>query len=323
MTVSRRAALAMLAATAGLARFSLARADSPWPAAIRIGIQKGDPLVGLRASGKLEKALAPHGVAVKWIEFVYGGPMVEGINAGDVDLGVVGSPPPILAQAGAAPSVVYVANGEQYRKGYGLVVGRDSPIRTVADLKGKKIAFAKGSQGHLFVLQALADAHIDPSEVQFAYLAYSDARAAIERGYVDAWAVPDPRYADAEVASGVRTLLKIGDLSVPQYSFYIATRNFAQRHGQTLAVVFDELAKEIAFDLAHPAETAALLSQNTGVPLPVWQKTIQRIEWGVHYPIGEDVIRAQQTTADLAFRSRLIPRQVDVRQIMIDIRKTT
>lgn len=320
MTVSRRTALAWLAASAALAPLSRLQAQQQAPAALRIGIQKGDPLVALRASGKLEKVLAPQGTAVKWIEFVYGGPMVEAINAGDVDVGVVGSPPPILAQAGAAPAVVYLAAGARYREGYGIVVPAKSTVRSVADLRGKKIAFAKGSQGHLFVLQALADANLDPSAVQFAFLSYSDARAAFERGFVDAWAVPDPRYADVEVATGARTILKIGGLSAPQYSFYIGPREFAQRHPGTLRTLFDTLSAQIADDLAHPAETASLLARNTGVPLPVWQKAISRLEWAVQYPIPDDVLRAQQNVADLAFRTRLIPRAVDIRQAVVDLR---
>lgn len=325
MAISRRTALSRLgtlaAATFAVAHAPRLLADAAWPGAIRIGIQKGDPLVALRASGKLEAALRPHGVAVKWIEFVYGAPMVEAINAGDVDVGVVGSPPPILAQAGAAPSVVYLAAGSRYQDGYAIVVPANSSARTIADLRGKKIAFAKGSQGHLFVLRALADAGIAPSDVQFAYLSYSDARAAIERGFVDAWSVPDPRYADAEIASHVRTLVKIGDLSVPQYAFYIGPRAYAEKYPATLRTLFDTLSVDIAARLAKPDETAELLAQNTGVPLDVWKRAIPRLEWGVQYPIAPAVIKAQQANADLAFQTRLIPRAVDVRQAVVDIRR--
>ncbi|WP_087687658.1 aliphatic sulfonate ABC transporter substrate-binding protein [Pandoraea sp. PE-S2R-1] len=325
MAITRRTALSWLGATtaAALAAGHVPRAlaAEAWPGAIRIGIQKGDPLVALRASGKLEAALRPHGVAVKWIEFVYGAPMVEAINSGDVDVGVVGSPPPILAQAGAAPSVVYVAAGSRYQNGYAIVVPANSTVRTISDLRGKKIAFAKGSQGHLFVLRALADAGVSPSEVQFAYLSYSDARAAIERGFVDAWSVPDPRYADAEIASHVRTILKIGDVSVPQYAFYIGTRTFAEKYPATLRTLFDTLSADITARLAKPDETADLLAQNTGVPLDVWKRAIPRLEWGVQYPITPDVLKAQQANADLAFQTRLIPRAVDVRQAVVDIRK--
>jgi sulfonate transport system substrate-binding protein len=113
-------------------------------------------------------------------------PLVEAINSGDVDVGTVGSTPPILAQAGTAPAVVYAAYSPKMQNSYGIIVAKNSSIQTIRDLQGKKIAFAKGSQGHLFVLGALADAGIDPASTHFVYLAYSDARAAFERGDIDA-----------------------------------------------------------------------------------------------------------------------------------------
>ena len=223
-----------------------AHADEGYPAQINIGIQKGDGLVALRASGKLEQAFASHHVKVSWHEFVYGAPLVEAINAGDVDVGTVGSTPPIMAQAGAAPSVVYVAYAPRLVKSYAIVVPKDSPVKDLRDLKGRKIAFAKGSQGHLFVLKAMQDAHMDPNAAQFTYLSYGDARSAFERGFIDAWAVPDPRYADTELTTGARTILTIGDLSVPQYGFYIATRDFAQKYPAALRLLFDRCVEHFA-----------------------------------------------------------------------------
>ncbi|HEX3381120.1 MAG TPA: aliphatic sulfonate ABC transporter substrate-binding protein [Paraburkholderia sp.] len=297
-----------------------AHADQGYPAQIRIGIQKGDGLVALRASGKLEQALAAHHVKVSWHEFVYGAPLVEAINAGDVDLGTVGSTPPIMAQAGAAPAVVYVAYAPKLSRSYAIIVPKDSPVKDLRDLKGKKIAFAKGSQGHLFVLKAMQDAQMDPNSAQFTYLSYGDARSAFERGFVDAWAVPDPRYADTELSTGARTILTIGSLSVPQYNFYISTRSFAEKYPAALRLVFDELARQTRESLAHPDETARFLSTSTGVPLQVWSRAIPRLEWGVSYPIPDDVIKAQQNSADLAYDDKVIPRRVDVRQAVLQIK---
>ncbi len=299
---------------------SLAYADASWPAAINIGIQKGDPLVALRASGELEKVFSAHGVAVRWKEFVYGAPLVEAINTGDVDVGAVGSTPPILAQAGAAPGVVYVAFAPKLQKSYGIIVPARSTIQRVEDLKGRKIAFAKGSQGHLFVLKALADAGVPVTSVQFVYLNYSDARAAFERGFIDAWAVPDPRYADTELSTGARTILTIGQLSVAQYGFYIGSRDFARRYPAALRLLFDVLDKQTASELAHPAQTAEFLAQSTGVRLDVWSRALPRLEWGVHYPLTDEVVKAQQDAADLAYRERVIPRRVEVRDAIVDIR---
>lgn len=324
MTLSPRFSRTSIVATfctliIGLAAAVPAWAADAFPKEIRIGIQKGDALVELRYAGTLEKAFAPHHVTVKWIEFVYGAPMIEAINSGDVDVGTVGSTPPILAQSGSAPALVYVAYSPKLRDSYGIIVAKQSTIHGVRDLAGKKIAFAKGSQGHLFVLKALADAGVDAASTHFVYLAYSDARAAFERGDVDAWAVPDPRYADTELSTGARTIATIGTLSVPQYSFYIATRTFAATYPAALRLLFDQLDQQTKFALTHPDQTVDLLSSNTGVPRKVWQKAVPRLDWGVQYPLTGDVIKAQQDAADLAFRSKVIPRAVDVRQAVVDI----
>jgi sulfonate transport system substrate-binding protein len=313
-TVLLSAALAMPLA----AHTTLAVAED-WPKTIRIGVQEADGLVALRASGQLEKALAPHGVKVEWLTFAYGPPLVEGINAGAVDLGTVGSTPPILAQAGSAPEVRYVAYSDPLQKGYGIVVGQDSNIHSVADLRGKHVATAKGSQGNVFLLQALRDAGVRNDEVGITFLAYSDARSAFERGDIDAWVVPDPRYADVELNNHARTILSIGQISVPQYSFYIATRGFAERYPATLRIVFDQLDRQEKLGLQNIDETAALMEKGTGVKASIWKVVIPRAGWGTHYPLSDDVIAAQQKSADLIYQNKLIPRPVEVRKAVVDV----
>jgi sulfonate transport system substrate-binding protein len=318
MTFSKTLTTLLLAASLTAVGFAAWSAET-YPAEIRVAVQKGGGLVALRASGNLEKAFAPHHVKVKWIEFVYGPPLVEGINSGDVDLGPVGSTPPILAQAGSAPSVAYVAYSPALQNSYGIVVPKNSDIHDVAGLKGKKIGLAKGSQGHLFAIKALEDAGLKATDAQLVYLAYSDARTAFERGDIAAWVVPDPRYADVELSTGARTVLTIGKLSVPQYQFYIATRNFAEKYPAALRLVFDELDKQEKYSATHEKEAAAFLAKDTGVSLPVWERAIPRTEWGVKYPLTDAVIAAQQDSADLAWRNKIIPRQIDVRQAIVGI----
>lgn len=309
------------AAVAGL-QWPAHAQGSRFPSEIRLGLQKGDPFVALRASGRLEKAFKPHGVQVKWTEFVYGEPLVEAINAGHIDVGIVGSAPPIFAQAGKAPEVTYLAAGVPYRSSYAIVVPENSSVRTLADLRGRKIAAAQGSQGHIFVLLALRDAQIPTGGVDgtsIIFLSYADARSAFEKGVVDAWAVPDPRLADVELHSKARPLVTLGELSTPQYSFYIGPRQFAQTYGVALRILFHQVELVVADALARPAETVALLASNTGVPKDVWSHAVGRLDWGVKYPITPDIVSAQQATADLAAQYKLIPRRISVREAIVAI----
>jgi len=311
--------LSTLAAVIFASAFSLAaNAEDSYPATVHIGYQKGNSLVVLKNRGTLEQALAAHSVKVVWQEFAYGPPLVEAINSGDIDIGFVGATPPVFAQAGAGPDVTYVGYSAPYQDNYAILVPKDSAARSLADLKGKRIAVAKGSAGQYLLIAALEQAKLQLSDIDEAYLGYSEGRAAFERGDVAAWVVPDPRLADTELSSGARPLITARSLPV-QYSFYIAPRAFAQHYPQTLATVLQELDNTERYTETHQAQVAQLLSDDTKVPVPVWTRTLARQPWGVHFPLTPQVIADQQRVADTFFRNKLIPKAVHVADAVVDV----
>src|SRR5437868_6173229 len=192
----------LLGVTASAFAFGTAQAADK---VIRIGFQKYGTLVLLKAKGSLEKKLEPLGYKVAWTEFPSGPPLLEAINVGAIDFGSVGETPPIFAQAAGAP-LIYVAHEPPAPQGEAILVPKDSPIKTLADLKGKKIALNKGSNVHYLLVRALEKAGIKYSEIEPVFLAPADARAAFERKAVDAWVIWDPFQAAAEVATEARTL---------------------------------------------------------------------------------------------------------------------
>ncbi len=162
------------------------------PKQFRIGYQKAaNTLVLLKAHGTLEKRLQPLGVQVTWSEFTAGPQLLEGLNVGSVDFGYVGEVPPIFALAAGA-NLVYTAYELPTPEAEGILVTKDSPIREITELKGKKVAFNKGSDVHWLVVSALQKAGLTYSDIQPVYLTPADARAAFLRGAIDAWAVWDP-----------------------------------------------------------------------------------------------------------------------------------
>ena len=148
----RRQWLALAAsftASVALAAWLPAHAQQAKPEQLRIGFQKSASLLTLQKSqGTLEKRLAPLGVAVKWVEFPAGPQLLEGLNVGAVDVGFVGEAPPIFAQAAGA-RFVYIGNDPAAPEAEAIVVAKDSPIKSVAELKGKKLALNKGSNAAL------------------------------------------------------------------------------------------------------------------------------------------------------------------------------
>ncbi len=172
---------------------------------LRIGYQKYGTLTVLKGNASLEKRLAPLGVEVKWTEFPAGPQLLEGLNVGSVDFGTTGEAPPIFAQAAGA-DLLYVGNEPAAPAGEAIVVPKGSALKSVADLKGKKIVLNKGSNVHYLLVKLLEKAGLSYKVVEVVCLAPADARAAFERGSGDAWAIWDPFLAAAEKQLGARVL---------------------------------------------------------------------------------------------------------------------
>ena len=192
-----RFALVALLALAGAAH----AAD---PATLRIGYQKGSiSLVLAKQHRLLEQRFA--NTQVEWIEFPAGPQMLEALNIGSLDIGSTGDIPPIFAQAAGA-DLLYIGAEPPKPKAEVILVPKGSPVDSVAELKGKRIALQKGSSAHNLLLRSLAKAGLSIRDVQPVYLAPADARAAFERGSVDAWAIWDPFYSAIDLEGKARLL---------------------------------------------------------------------------------------------------------------------
>ena len=158
------------------------------------------------------------------------------MNSGAIDFGHSGQPPPVFAQANGVP-FVYVATTESSPDSSGLIVPQNSSIQTVADLKGKCLAFARGSSSHLFAAQLLAQAGLTFANIKPIYLQPPEARAAFQSGAVDAWAVWDPYFSAAELQLNARTLATGKGLTGFR-EFYFARRTYLEsRAAETLPVI--------------------------------------------------------------------------------------
>ena len=190
--ILRRGLVALFAAAVTFGAITQAQAET-----LRIGYQKYGTLVLLKAKGTLEKRLAAQGVDVQWTEFPGGPQLLEGLNVGSIDFGVTGETPPVFAQAAGA-DLLYVAYEPPAPHSEAILVPKGSPIKSVAELKGKKVVLNKGSNVHYLLVRALEDAGLKYTDIQTVFLPPADARAAFERGSVDAWVIWDPYQAAAE-----------------------------------------------------------------------------------------------------------------------------
>jgi sulfonate transport system substrate-binding protein len=281
--------------------------------ALRIGYQKFGSLIILKATGKLEKRLAPLGVTVTWTEFPAGPQMLEGLNVGSIDFAITGETPPVFAQAAGA-NLSYIGYEPAASAGEAIIVPKDSPIKSVAELKGKKVALNKGSNVHYLLVRALEKAGLKYSDIEPVFLKPSDARAAFERGSVDAWVIWDPFLAAAEKQIGAR-VVRDGKGLVNNYGFYLAEKTYASRHPDVIAATFDELTKIDKWIEKSPKDAASKLAPTVGLDVGIVELSLARGGYGVSY-LNDKVIGEQQAIADTFSDLNLIPRKLNIREVV-------
>jgi len=277
---------------------------------LRIGFQKGAfTLSLLKSKGLLEKRFAPLGVDVKWVDFPAGPQMLEGLNVGAIDFGGVGEAPPIFAQAAGA-KFVYIGNDPAAPEAEAIVVAKDSPIKTVAELKGKKVALNKGSNVHYLLVKALEKHGLKYADIQPTFLAPADARAAFERGAVDAWAIWDPFLAAVEKQSGARILVD-GRGVVNNYAYYLAERGYAEKYPQVVQALFEDTVAQGQWLKANLKQAAAIIAPLQGLDPAVVELALQRYQFGV-LPLTPAVAAEQQKIADAFLGLGLIPKPIRI-----------
>ncbi|WOH80707.1 sulfonate ABC transporter substrate-binding protein [Bradyrhizobium sp. BEA-2-5] len=279
---------------------------------VRIGYQKYGKLVLLKSKGSLEEKLKAVGTKVVWTEFPSGPPLLEALNVGAIDFGNTGEAPPIFAQAAGAP-IQYVAYEPPAPKGEAILVPKDSAIKSVADLKGKKVALNKGSNVHYLLVKALEKAGVKYSEIEPVFLAPADARAAFERGAVDAWVIWDPFQAAAEAATGARTVAD-GTGIVANYQFYFASKKFLQADPKIVELVLAQLSEVDDWAKGDIHAVAEQLAPSIGLSVPVVEVALKRQAYGIK-PVTDAVVADQQQVADAFFALGLIPKQIKISDV--------
>ncbi len=304
--MKRRAVIATAMLAGALAPLRLSAATK---GTLKIGYQRSSTaLVLLKSRGWLESKLAPLGYDVTWALFPSGPPMLEALNANAVNLAFTGETPPVFAQAAGVP-VVYIANSVPHPHSEAILVPASSTITTVAGLKGKKVAVAKGSSANYLLVSAVEKAGLSFSDITPVYLQPSDARAAFQGGNVDAWAIWDPFYAAAEQA-GAKKIIDASGV-VPNHDFYLSRRDFAEANGAALNATIAQIQAMETWLPNNRAAAATEIAPSIGLPQPLLLSSFERQTYGVS-KITPVVLRDQQKVADIFYKLGLIPSPVTV-----------
>jgi sulfonate transport system substrate-binding protein len=310
----RRQFLAAGAALAGATFITpISKAFAATPDTISLGFQKtGIPLVA-RQLKVFEKRFEPRGIKVNWVEFPSGLTLLQALDIGQISFGNSGNVGCIFQQA-AGGHIDYIAAQPSGPKSEGILVHANSGIRQLADLRGKKVGYAKGSSSHDLIAAALEKSGVKLSEINSISLSAADAAFAYDSGDIDAWVIWDPYFTIAQKRTPSRILAYTGDIK-PTSGFLLANSGFAAAHPDLVREYIDGSKEAAAWAKSHPDEVTAALSTATGVPPDVMALVNRNASFDVT-ALSTPLLDAQQNTADRLFALGLIPNKVNVRDIV-------
>lgn len=306
MRLTRRTTLAAMlgALTLPAVRARAAEIDE-----IRLDWATYNPVsIVLKEQGLVEKEFAADNIPVRWVQSLGSNKALEFLAAGSIQFGSTAGAAALINRINGNPvRSVYVFSQPEWTA---LVTLKDSPINTVADLKGKKVAVTRGTDPHVFLVRALADAGLSDQDVTFVLLQHADGRLALTRGDVDAWAGLDPMMASAELQDGARLFYRKPEANT--WGVLNVSEEFAAAHPEIVKRVIKVYEEGRKWALANPDQLAELLAANAKIPIEVAKKQLGERTNLNHNKIGDDQ-RASILAAGQALQSAgVIKADVDV-----------
>jgi sulfonate transport system substrate-binding protein len=265
----------------------------------------------LKDQGILEKRLAADGIAVKWVFSQGSNRSLEYLNGGSIDFASTAGLAAVLSRANGSPvKTVYIASRPEWTA---LAVPKDSPIKSLADLKGKKIAATKGTDPYLFLLRSLNTAGLGKGDVEIVHLQHPDGRVALERGDVDAWSGLDPHLAASQLQAGSRLLYR--NVEFNSYGVLNVSDRFLKEQPQLIGKVISAYEEARQWTLAHPQQTAELLAREAKLPLEVARLQLSRTDFSNPQP-GAEHVAALKAAAPILLDEQLVRLGTDVAAVV-------
>jgi sulfonate transport system substrate-binding protein len=302
-----------LAAVAALALTAGARAQVN---EIRIDWATYNPVsIILKNQGLLEKEFEKDGIKVRWVQSAGSNKALEFLNAGSIDFGSTAGSAALVARINGNPiKSIYVYSRPEWTA---LVTGAKSDITKVSDLKGKSVAVTRGTDPHIFLVRALAEAGLTDKDVRFVLLQHADGRLALSRGDVQAWAGLDPMMASAELEEGAKLFYRKPEANT--WGILNVREEFAAKHPQLVQRVLKVYEQGRRFALANPDQVTKALADAAKIPEPVAAKQLKERTELTHSAIGKPQ-RDSILAAGLALQAAgVIDAKVNVQQVVNDL----
>lgn len=282
---------------------------------VNIGVQgKTGILVYARENGFFEKAFTAAGAEVTWNEFASGPPHFEALASGRIDFGSVGGTPVVSGQVGGIDfkAIGVTSDG---KKGNMIVIPKNSPIKELKDLKGKKVAVAKGSSAYNFLYMAIAKAGLKGDDIKVIQLQPDDARPALDSGAIDAWSIWDPYATIAVFQAGAKVLVSGEDLNINAPGFLIARTKFTQDHPDLTVLFLKTYEQARKYYLDHQDEVADGFVKTQKLDKEIIVSVLKN-SFPLLSPITPEFAKAHQEQADFLYSQGAINKKLDTSQVL-------
>lgn len=312
--LNRRGALrAAAAASLGLPAW-LRAAETPKELRLDYAYYSPSSLV-VRRFGWLDEDLKKDGIAVKWVFSAGSNRALEYLNGNSIDIGSSAGLAALLAKANGNPiRTPYIFSRPEWTA---LVVPKNSPITTVAQLKGKKVAATKGTDPYLFLLRSLKGAGLKRTDIEHVALQHADGRTALEQGRVDAWAGLDPLMAASELDAGSRLIYR--NVAFNTYGFLNVRQEFLAQQPALVQRVIAQYERARRWIIANTSDAAKILSEEAKVSLPVALLQLKvRTDFSNPQPSAEHV-KALQAASPILVDEQLVKPGVDLDRTVLDL----
>jgi sulfonate transport system substrate-binding protein len=268
----------------------------------------------MKDKGWLEQEFAGDKIKIEWVLSAGSNKALEFLNGGSIDFGSSAGSAALLAKANGNPiKAIYIYSKPEWTA---LVTRKDSPISSVADLKGKRVAATPGTDPGIFLLRALHNAGLKPGDVKIVTLQHADGKTALERGDVDAWSGLDPFMAQTELEQGSRLFFR--DASLNTYGFLNVREEFAKQHPEAVLRVLTVYEKARHYAIEHPDELRAALVKAAKLSDAVAAKELERTD--ISNPVIGDTQREAIVAAGGVLKeSGIVPEQTDVAAVARDL----
>jgi sulfonate transport system substrate-binding protein len=282
---------------------------------INIGVQgKTGIFPYAREKGYFEKAFAKVGAEVKWVEFASGPPHFEALAAGRLDFGTVGGTPVISGQVGDVDFKAIAATSDG-KKGNFIIVPKNSPIKELKDLKGKKVGVAKGSSAYNFLYMAIDKGGLKGDDIKAIQLQPDEARPALDSGALDAWSIWEPYATTAVFQTGAKVLVSGQDLNINAPGFIVARTKFTQEHPDLTIVFLKAYEEARKYFVEHLDEVTDDLVKSQKLDREIISTVLKNSE-PILSPITPEFAKAHQEQADFLYSVGAINKKLDTSKVL-------